>query len=130
MKSSLNKSKLADDQDLDVFDKAIVKICSELKVSSLRKYQQDFFHEIYNSTGARDVFISQPTGSGKSLLFQAFPTLVNSVKNIEDSIVIVISPLVALMKDQCESLRRKGLPAYCLSHEKVSFMILIQFFNF
>jgi ATP-dependent DNA helicase RecQ len=50
----------------------------------------------------RDVLIVMPTGSGKSLCFQ-LPAL-----ELEGT-TIVVSPLIALMKDQADSLREKGV---------------------
>ena len=55
----------------------------------------------------RDTLAVLPTGGGKSLCYQ-LPAL------IRDALVIVISPLVALMEDQVLQLQRLSIPAACL----------------
>src|SRR5918997_2184032 len=50
----------------------------------------------------RDVMVVMPTGSGKSLCYQ-LPGL------LRDDLTVVVSPLVALMQDQVEALRARGL---------------------
>ena len=55
----------------------------------------------------RDSLVVLPTGGGKSLCFQA-PALVR------DGLAIVVSPLIALMKDQVDSLVGNGVPAAAL----------------
>ena len=59
----------------------------------------------------RDVFVSLPTGSGKSLCYALLPAVFDSLRTSERSIVIVVSPLTALMKDQVQSLERRGVRA-------------------
>ena len=55
----------------------------------------------------RDCLAVLPTGAGKSLCFQ-LPALVR------EGLVLVVSPLVALMQDQVHQLQRRGIPAACL----------------
>ena len=55
----------------------------------------------------RDCLAVLPTGAGKSLCYQ-LPALVRQ------GLVLVISPLVALMQDQVEQLQRRGIAAACL----------------
>ena len=55
----------------------------------------------------RDCLAVLPTGGGKSLCFQ-LPALVRQ------GLVLVVSPLVALMQDQVAQLQRRGIPAACL----------------
>jgi ATP-dependent DNA helicase RecQ len=55
----------------------------------------------------RDVLAVMPTGSGKSIGYQ-LPAL------LLDGPTLVVSPLIALMKDQVDELSRKGIPAAAL----------------
>jgi len=61
-----------------------------------------------DSLAGRDVFALLPTGGGKSLCFQ-LPALVRP------GLTVVVSPLIALMKDQVDALQAAGVPATFLN---------------
>ena len=63
---------------------------------------------IDDALAGRDVFALLPTGGGKSLCFQ-LPAL------LRDGVTIVVSPLIALMKDQVDALRTSGIAATFLN---------------
>lgn len=68
---------------------------------SFRKNQQDIVESVLNK---KDCLVIMPTGGGKSICFQ-LPAL--SFKGV----TLVISPLIALMKDQVDGLAANGISA-------------------
>lgn len=73
-------------------------------LGAFRKGQAEILESILRG---HDVLAVLPTGGGKSLCYQ-LPAL------IKNELVIVVSPLIALMRDQVLQLRSKGLQAGCL----------------
>ena len=95
---------------------------ADVYLSTLRRYwgYDDFRgiqRDIIESIGqGRDTLGLMPTGGGKSVAFQV-PAL------CAEGICIVVTPLVALMKDQVQHLRRRGIKAAAiyagLTHEEI-----------
>jgi ATP-dependent DNA helicase RecQ len=73
--------------------------------SSFRPLQEEIVRDVLAD---RDVFALLPTGGGKSLCYQ-LPAL------LTEGLTVVISPLIALMKDQVGALEAAGVPATLLN---------------
>lgn len=72
--------------------------------SAFRPLQEDVVKAVLNG---HDTLVLMPTGGGKSICFQV-PALAMP------GICLVVTPLIALMKDQVEQLRRRGIPAVAI----------------
>lgn len=73
----------------------------------------------FRSDDFNDIFLTSPTGSGKSVLFQ-IPAIYLAEKY--DLLTIVVSPLKALMYDQITALRDKGVNFCAYLNSDISFV--------
>jgi len=94
--------KVCNDREMKKPETTLKKIFGYKK---FRPFQKEI---ITNILEGRDVFASMPTGGGKSLCYQ-IPGM------IFEGLTVVISPLIALMKDQVDDAISKGIPAAFLN---------------
>ena len=76
---------------------SISKSAEQHGYSCLSAEQQEV---VVNFVAGRDVFISLPTGAGKSLCYLVLPSIFNLLRNSKSSIVIVVCLLKSLIEDQ------------------------------
>jgi ATP-dependent DNA helicase RecQ len=79
---------------------AVERMRSTFKIRSFRRGQEQVIRAVL---GGRDVLAVMPTGSGKSLSYQL-------TSQVLPGATIVVSPLLALIRDQTEKLRALGIP--------------------
>ncbi len=70
-------------------------------LSRFRPGQREIIDHLLNG---QSVIVTMPTGSGKSLCYQ-LPALMST------GVTLVVSPLIALMKDQVDTLKKLDIPA-------------------
>ena len=91
---------------------AIREATEALGYSELRQQQE---RVVTQFLGGKDVFLSLPTGSGKSLCYCMLPKVFDCLRQSNSvatqSIAVVVSPLIALMKDQVRQMTQRHMTA-------------------
>ena len=120
----------------DLIQEAIAHSLIKTGYTCIRPHQKEILEK---ALSGQDCLFVAPTGSGKSLIFEAFPSALSFIRRKEGddirAIVVVISPLISLMKMQAKDLKRRGISAAYLqvsmiSFSKICLMILRSFHLF
>ena len=98
-------------------DEALLLASSTFKIAGFNSYQKLAIQKFVIQK--QDVLVNMPTGSGKSLIYQALPIVFDSVFKQQGHIVVVMSPLISLIEDQINNLRGLGLSAVNISDPEV-----------
>ena len=98
---------------VEELSKAVSLAASQLGYKKLKPEQSEAVEEFVRG---RDVFVSLPTGSGKSLCYAVLPAVFDILHHSDSptAMIIVVSPLIALMMDQVENFK-KGVKAVYVS---------------
>ena len=89
-------------------DAIIETAVRKLGYSEAKEFQKKSIEEFVSG---KDVFVSVPTGYGKTVCYACLPLVFDTIHGhqLPYSVIIVISPLKALMREQVLILRAKGL---------------------
>ena len=111
-------AKYSGSADNGEFDRALQYALLQLGTPSItpKPEQRKAIHSIYRG---RDVFVWLPTGFGKSLCYEVLPFVMDhklSRIDAKSSLVLVVSPLIALMTDQVCSILHTPRVVYGLAY--------------
>ena len=99
-------------------DATIIEVFRDLGYEGPIAVQMDVVRAFVSG---KDVFVIQPTGSGKSLCYICLPLIFKRITNrqlLHNPMVIVVSPLISLMKDQVQKYTRAGITCTFIGSEQ------------
>ena len=105
----------------DTRDLATVAIAEATKLLGYKQLRAKQEQAITQFLKGNDFFVSLPTGSGKSLCYWILPYSFDFIRRKHNSMIIVVSPLIALMQEQVRILVQKGMKAFYVggAHQSV-----------
>ena len=115
--------------EMNVFEISKKIVCDLFHLKNLLGYQEESLKALLEN---HDCFVCQPTGKGKSIVFQSYPYLKFAVDQVNEETqlnpdiikqecrykIIIVSPLIGLMKDQQMYLRNKGFKVCCIGQDE------------
>ena len=102
---------------MEALNEAFLVASSTFKIAGFNSYQKLAIQKFV--VQKQDVLVNLPTGSRKSLIYQALPIVFDSVFKEKGHIVVVVSPLISLIEDQINNVRGLGLSAVNISDPEV-----------
>ena len=87
---------------------AVERAAEKLKYSPLKAEQA---RAIEGFLEGLDVFVILPTGYGKTVCYSCLPLASDIYHSVTGSIILVVSPLIALIADQISALTKRGISA-------------------
>ncbi|KAI5900596.1 P-loop containing nucleoside triphosphate hydrolase protein [Schizophyllum commune H4-8] len=94
-------------------------LCQTFNISSVYSFQRQTGQ---NSLQGRSTVLNVPTGGGKTIAFfyaLFYHWFVGNTRPDDQKIVLVVSPLIALMESQADDLTARGVPAIALSAKRM-----------
>jgi len=102
--------------DVEKMNAAFERVLETFQIKNWKDSQREVLEKLVSGL---DVLVIQPTGSGKSWIFQSAPIVFDTVRPLSSakSIALVISPLASLMQDQVRYLKSVGISAEFIGDE-------------
>ncbi|XP_065917244.1 ATP-dependent DNA helicase Q1-like [Dysidea avara] len=102
-------------QSEDTPERTILDVAEKMGIANLKPKQLEAISAFLSG---RDVFVSLPTGYGKSIIFALLPPIFNRIRDCNDSLVVCISPLASLEMDLTEKFRSRGINAVFVGEQQ------------